>query len=158
MTTCQLESLRPVRPLLRHADRTLSLGRGRPGETKMSSRLWIAAIAIAGLTACNYDEGPCRRRGQGGGNAGVGGSIIVPNGAGGFGDVPPQPQDAAEAPVCNITDPPELQKNVRGHVRAVPGHRWQVHEGLPWLRHVREIVVLDMPRSLQRWNGVPSGV
>lgn len=68
------------------------------------SLLWVAAIAISGFTACNYTEGECHPRGQGGGSAGVGGGVIVPAGAGGFGEVPPKPQDATDPPPpdCNI--------------------------------------------------------
>lgn len=70
----------------------------------MRSLPWIAVIAISSFTACNYTEGECYPRGQGGGNAGVGGSVVVPNGAGGFGDVPPESQDATDPPPpdCNI--------------------------------------------------------
>jgi len=55
------------------------------------------AVLVCGfVVACNYDTGECYLRDEGG--AGVGGSIITPAGAGGFGDVPPEPQDATEPP------------------------------------------------------------
>lgn len=74
-----------------------------PGVIEMRIPLWIAMIVTVNLIACNYTEGECYPRGQGGGNAGVGGSIIVPDGAGGFGDVPPEPQGATDTPPdCNI--------------------------------------------------------
>jgi hypothetical protein len=53
------------------------------------------AVLVCGfVAACNYDTGECYLRDEGG--AGVGGSIITPTGAGGFGDVPPEPQDATD--------------------------------------------------------------
>lgn len=62
-------------------------------------------IVVCGLfiVACNYTDGACYERGQGGQVAGVGGGPIVP-GQGGFGDVPPEPQgagDANDADPCN---------------------------------------------------------
>lgn len=53
------------------------------------------AVLVCGLVAaCNWDTGECYPRDQAG--AGVGGNIITPAGAGGFGDVPPEPQDATD--------------------------------------------------------------
>lgn len=56
----------------------------------------FALLACGFVAACNYDTGECYLRGQDG--AGVGGGAITPTGAGGFGDVPPEPQ-GAPAPV-----------------------------------------------------------
>ncbi len=67
----------------------------------MRRLLWVGTGIISVLTACNYDEGECWRRDENG-NVGVGGSI-VPTGAGGFGDVPPQPQDATDPPPDCLT-------------------------------------------------------
>jgi hypothetical protein len=69
------------------------------------SVLWIAAIPISLLTACSYIDGQCwpaSEDGQGGGTGGP----IVPAGAGGFGDVPPKPQEASDPPPpdCNIVE------------------------------------------------------
>jgi hypothetical protein len=76
----------------------------------MKSLLWIAVMAILGFTACNYTEGPCYRREdiEGPGSDGVGGGPIVP-GWGGYGDVPPEPQDATDPPLldCNKTEQPD---------------------------------------------------
>lgn len=58
---------------------------------------WIAGLAVSVLITCNYDEGECWIEGQGNGSVGAGGGPILP-GAGGFGDVPPEPQDAADPP------------------------------------------------------------
>lgn len=70
----------------------------------------IALLFVGFVTACNYDTGECYLRSEGG--DGVGGSIITP-GTGGFGDVPPEPQDASDLPPeC------ELSKEVRC---SVPG-------------------------------------
>lgn len=65
------------------------------------------AVLVCGLVAaCNYDTGECYLREEEG--AGAGGHI-VPTGAGGFGDVPPEPQDTADpaagcAPDRSCTD------------------------------------------------------
>lgn len=71
---------------------------------------WVAVAAILGLTACNYTEGPCYRREdiEGSGPNGVGGGPIVP-GWGGYGDVPPDPQDNTDPkPVdCNLEEQPD---------------------------------------------------
>lgn len=65
-------------------------------------RFW--AIATWALTACNYNVGECWIDGQGGGDTGAGGAVIVPGGPGGYGDVPPEPQGAGDPspPDCNI--------------------------------------------------------
>lgn len=64
----------------------------------------MVATALA-LSGCNYTEGQCYPRGEGGGAiaAGVGGSLF-PGGAGGFGDVPPAPQETSGPmpPDCNV--------------------------------------------------------
>lgn len=66
----------------------------------MRKPLCIAAIAMSVLVTCNYDEGQCWIDGQEDGAVGAGGGPIVP-GAGGFGDVPPEPQDATDpTPDC----------------------------------------------------------
>ena len=53
------------------------------------------AVLVCGfVAACNYDTGECYLRDEGG--QGAGGGIITPAGVGGFGEVPPEPQDAAE--------------------------------------------------------------
>jgi hypothetical protein len=60
------------------------------------------AILFLGLTACNYDAGECYVRGEEG--DGVGGGVITPGGAGGFGAVPPEPQGApSPADPCSAT-------------------------------------------------------
>lgn len=61
----------------------------------MSKRFAILLLALPG---CIYDAGECWVRGEGDGEAGVGGSVIVGAGAGGFGDVPPEPQSTRDAP------------------------------------------------------------
>lgn len=55
----------------------------------------VLTVVSLGLAACNYDAGECWVRGEG--LEGAGGGIIAPPGAGGFGDVPPQPQSATDA-------------------------------------------------------------
>lgn len=75
----------------------------------MKGILWIALSAILGFTACNYTDGPCYRREdiEGPGSDGVGGGPIVP-GWGGYGDVPPDPQEGTDPPLnCNRTDEPD---------------------------------------------------
>lgn len=72
--------------------------------------LWIAAIAIACLTACNYTEGQCWIQDEDNGGMGAGGGPIVPYGGGGYGNVPPEPQDA--------DDPPPLECNSIGSYSA----------------------------------------
>lgn len=67
-----------------------------------------AACAVFGLlvAACNYTDGTCYPRGEGGGATdGAGGGVIVP-GTGGFGDVPPKPQGAGDngADPCNVVE------------------------------------------------------
>jgi hypothetical protein len=70
----------------------------------MRKLLCIAGVTILGFIACNYDEGECWIDGQEAGGVGAGGPILPP-GTGGFGDVPPEPQDAADPPVdCNPDD------------------------------------------------------
>lgn len=66
----------------------------------------VGALAALALGACNYTEGQCVPRGQGG-SPGAGGGPIVPGpGQGGFGDVPPEPQNAGDvaADPCNVTE------------------------------------------------------
>jgi len=55
----------------------------------MNKALFVLFLALA---ACNYDAGECYVRGEEAG--GIGGGVISPGGVGGFGDVPPEPQDA----------------------------------------------------------------
>jgi hypothetical protein len=62
----------------------------------MNSKIHILSIAPVAawlLTACNYTDGPCWRRGEGSEGAGAGtgdGSVILSSGSGDFGDTPPQ--------------------------------------------------------------------
>lgn len=77
------------------------------------ARLVAAVLVVAaflGFAACNYTEGQCYRREdiEGSGTDGVGGGPIVP-GWGGFGDAPPEPQDATDPPPldCNKTEQPD---------------------------------------------------
>jgi hypothetical protein len=78
----------------------------------MSSKmrpLSIAPVATWLLTACNYTDGPCWRRGEGSEGAGAGpgdGSVILSSGSGDFGDTPPgQSQDNGDPPLkCNEDD------------------------------------------------------
>lgn len=72
--------------------------------------LWALALATSFSNACNYDEGQCWLRSEDDGQgAGVGGGPIGPVGAGGFGDVPPEPQDATDPPPdCDPDDATEL--------------------------------------------------
>lgn len=76
----------------------------------MKAILWLALLAILGFTACNYTDGPCYRREdiEGNGSNGAGGGPIVP-GQGGYGDVPPEPQDATDPPPvdCNLEEQPD---------------------------------------------------
>jgi len=58
-------------------------------------RFWILIGFFGVVSACSYTEGQCFPEGEGGNNAGVGGGTISPNGSGGFGNVPPKPQDAS---------------------------------------------------------------
>jgi hypothetical protein len=59
----------------------------------------IAVLFCSFVAACNYDTGECYLRDEGG--QGAGGGIIAPPGAGGFGDVPPEPQaDTDSANPC----------------------------------------------------------
>jgi len=71
----------------------------------MRTALAIIPIFILCFAACNYTDGECYLRDQGDESAGVGGSIIIPTGVGGYGDVPREPQDAPgtsePALVCN---------------------------------------------------------
>lgn len=66
-----------------------------------------AAVLCALVAGCNYDTGECYYRGQGAASPGTGGDIILPNGAGGFGDIPPEPQGSTSEPPppdCNATE------------------------------------------------------
>lgn len=64
------------------------------------------ALALSAMAACNYTEGECYPRGQVPGDigSGAGGDVILPSGAGGLGDAPPEPQNADDPPTpdCNI--------------------------------------------------------
>ncbi len=64
----------------------------------MNNAFVVVSLGLV-LPACNYDAGECYLREEGG--QGAGGTIITPGGVGGFGDVPPEPQDAADPPECN---------------------------------------------------------
>lgn len=76
----------------------------------------LAVTAILGVTACNYTDGPCYRREdiEGTGSDGAGGGPIVP-GWGGYGDVPPDPQNTTDPePVdCNKTEQPDEQPDTQ---------------------------------------------
>lgn len=79
----------------------------------MKNVAWIAVIFLSTFVACNYTEGQCYYLGEDGTGVGVGGGVIVTNGAGGFGNVPPEPQgvDDLPPPDCNIaTQSPCYQK------------------------------------------------
>lgn len=79
--------------------------------------LLSAAIALTGITACNYTVGECWPVGQGGGSSSeavtAGGGVIIPTGPAGSGDYgnapPKQPQDAPDSPKlkCNSDDEEE---------------------------------------------------
>lgn len=75
---------------------------------------WIVVLGILGFTACNYTDGQCYRREdiEGTGPDGAGGGPIVPN-WGGYGDVPPDPQDSTEPePVdCNAENQDDEQSD-----------------------------------------------
>jgi hypothetical protein len=78
----------------------------------------FALLVFGFVAACNYDTGECYLRDEGG--AGVGGNIITPTGAGGFGDVPPEPQDATDPPPpeCIVADSPCNEKCLADYVTA----------------------------------------
>lgn len=69
------------------------------GDAMKTTEKALAGFAIAMLlvTACNYDEGACWLPSDDG-QGGAAGGPIVPTGAGGSGNVPPKPQDAADLP------------------------------------------------------------
>jgi hypothetical protein len=76
----------------------------------MRSLLWVAGIAVLGSAACNYTVGECWVRGQGGESEGVGSGAIVPSGAGGLGDTPPEPGGDNGSLACNSSEEPEFGK------------------------------------------------
>lgn len=68
-------------------------------------RFAFISIACVALAACNRTEGECYEVGQGGApGPGAGGGPIVPVGAGGNGDVPPDQNDVEGADPCNAGD------------------------------------------------------
>lgn len=69
----------------------------------------VAFTCLMLLAGCNYTEGACWRRGEGGAIGGVGGSFTegVGVGVGGFG-VSPEPQSLGDEPECNLSDAPAL--------------------------------------------------
>lgn len=69
----------------------------------------VAITCLMLMAGCNYTEGACWRRGEGGAFGGVGGSFTVGVGAGvgGYG-VSPEPQSIGEEPECNLSDAPAL--------------------------------------------------
>jgi hypothetical protein len=84
--------------------------------TTTKSALATVTALTFGFAACNYTDGECYPRDPGGENAGVGGSVIIPTGVGGYGDVPPEPQDAtgaSEPPVCNAGEETPAGAEVR---------------------------------------------
>jgi len=89
----------------------------------MKNLACIAVIASSTFAACNYTEGQCYYLGEDGTGAGVGvgGGVIVTNGAGGFGNVPPEPQGADDLPPpdCNIVkDTPCKEKCLADYIAA----------------------------------------
>lgn len=74
----------------------------------MQSRLWIAVCGVSLAGACTRVDGECWLRSEDGAGDGVGGGPLVPGG-GGFGDVPPTPQDANDPP-----PPPECLQAPQG--------------------------------------------
>lgn len=65
---------------------------------------WALAAVVPVWAACSRDVGECWLPSEDGQGA-VGGGPIIPAGAGGFGDVPPQPQNAdAFPPACDEPD------------------------------------------------------
>ena len=54
----------------------------------------ISVLAACSFVACNYDTGECYLRDEVAN--GAGGGIITQPGVGGFGDVPPEPQNASD--------------------------------------------------------------
>jgi hypothetical protein len=78
----------------------------------MKKLFWTTGIALLVLAACNYDEGQCWIDGEGAGSDGAGAGPIVP-GTGGYGDVPPDPQDATDPRLadCNAGDDPDKAEN-----------------------------------------------
>lgn len=63
----------------------------------MKCRASTVVLLVMWLAACNYTDGECWPRSEDGMGSGVGGGAIVP-GQGGYGDLPPEPQDASEPP------------------------------------------------------------
>lgn len=72
----------------------------------MKSRFWMAVPLVFGASACNYTDGQCWPRSQDGPGSGAGGGVVVPGG-GGYGDVPPAPQDATEPPPADCLQVPQ---------------------------------------------------
>jgi hypothetical protein len=71
---------------------------------------WALTAAVSLWAACSRDVGECWLPSEDGQGA-VGGGPIIPAGAGGFGDVPPEPQNAdAPPPACEESEeePDEL--------------------------------------------------
>lgn len=113
-------------------------------------RLVAAGLAVAAMldiAACNYTEGECYPREdiEGTGSDGAGGGPILP-GWGGYGDAPPEPQDATEPPPlnCNKTEQPDPQ--------ADPQHRCAVPASDACVQHCASIGAYcvhraDHPRS-----------
>lgn len=68
----------------------------------MRTSLWMISITVLCIAACNYTVGECYTRGPGE-TSGAGG-VILPGGAGGFGEEPPGPQGGTGALDCNATE------------------------------------------------------
>lgn len=71
---------------------------------RLTAGLFIAILA----SACNYTDGACYARGQGGAQQVDTGGVVIPTGVGGFGDAPPdpgaEPQGADGADPCNAVE------------------------------------------------------
>jgi hypothetical protein len=78
----------------------------------MRKLLWATGIGLSVLAACNYDEGECWIDGEGAGSEGAGAGPIVP-GTGGYGNVPPDPQDATDPRLadCNAAEDSDQAEN-----------------------------------------------
>lgn len=77
----------------------------------MKKSAWIvsALVGVVGIFGCQEISGDCWPVSEDGQGAGVGGGPLIP-GSGGFGNVPPEPQDDTEEPPpagCNVEEETE---------------------------------------------------